>query len=302
MVGHRIHAVALLYRGEVENARYHAQQALKIYIPERHIPLVARFGQDLKVQAINYVAVSDALLGNVEEALTLGAEAIAHARNLNHENTLAYALWHIGVWLPSIVRDTEAVHRYGSEILELARARRLVFWEGFALPHVAINGYGKTRAEAAADAEKALDIWQRKFNGRMIVPEMLCRIGEAYLDEGITSEANRVLAEAATVMDQKGQVYWESELYRLRGRLATMVARDNPEAAAAEYQRAISIARERSTKLLELRATTDFARLLAKHGDLAKAKELLSPVLDWFTGDFDTPDLCEAKTLLKNLS
>ena len=302
MVGHRIHAVALLYRGEVENARYHAQQALKIYIPERHIPLVARFGQDLKVQAINYVAVSDALLGNVEEALTLGAEAIAHARNLNHENTLAYALWHIGVWLPSIVRDTEAVHRYGSEILELARARRLVFWEGFALPHVAINGYGKTRAEAAADAEKALDIWQRKFNGQMIVPEMLCRIGEAYLDEGITSEANRVLAEAATVMDQKGQVYWESELYRLRGRLATMVARDNPEAAAAEYQRAISIARERSTKLLELRATTDFARLLAKHGDRAKAKELLSPVLDWFTGDFDTPDLCEAKTLLKNLS
>lgn len=302
MVGHRIHAVALLYRGEVEKARYHAHQALKIYIPERHIPLVARFGQDLKVQAINYVAVSDALLGNVEEALTLGAEAIAHARNLNHENTLVYALWHIGVWLPAILRDTEAVHHYGSEILELARAHRLVFWEGFALPHVAINGYGKTRAEAAADAEKALDIWQRKFNGRMIVPEMLCRIGEAYLDEGITSEADRVLAEAATLMEPKGQVYWESELYRLRGRLAAMVARDNPQAAAAEYQRAISIARERNTRLLELRAATGLTRLLAEHGDRTKAKQLLSPIYDWFTGGFDKPDLMEAKAVLEELA
>ncbi len=188
------------------------------------------------------------------------------------------------------------------ELREINRAYQDAAKAAIERLHVAINGYGKTRAEAAANAEKALDIWQRKHNGRMLVPEMLCRIGEAYLDEGITSEADRVLAEAATLMEQKGQVYWESELYRLRGRLAAMVARDNPEAAGAECQRAISIARERSTKLLELRAATDFARLLAEHGDRPKAKELLSPVYNWFTGGFDKPDLMEAKATLEELA
>jgi class 3 adenylate cyclase/predicted ATPase len=302
MVGHRIHAVALLYRGDVESARDHARQALQMYVPERHIPLVARFGQDLKIQAINYLAVSEALLGKVEDALALGTEAITHARNLDHGNTLAYALWHIGVWLPSIIRDTQAVHRVGTEVLELARTHRLTFWEKFALPHMAINGYGKTRAEAAKDAEKSLDIWRRQYNGEMIVPEILCRIGEAYLDEGITSEANRVLTEATTLMEQKNQVYWEPELYRLRGRLATMVSKGNPEVAVAEYKRALSIARERRTKLLELRAATDFAGLLAEHGGRAKAKELLFPVYDWFTGGFDMPDLMEAKVMLEKLT
>jgi hypothetical protein len=81
-----------------------------------------------------------------------------------------------------------------------------------------------------------------------------------------------------------------------------MVARDDPEAAAAEYQRAISIARERNTRLLELRAATGFTRLLAEHGDRAKAKELLSPVYDWFTGGFDKPDLMEAKAMLEELT
>ena len=303
MIGHRVHAVALLYRGDIESARDNAQQALQMYVPERHIPLVSRFGQDLKIQAINYLAVSDALLGNVEGALALGTEAIAHARDLNHANTLAYALWHIGVWLPSIVRDTQATHRYGTELLEFARTNGLDFWEGFALPHIAVNGHGKTRAEAAEDGEKALDIWRREYHGRMMVPEILCRIAEAYLDESMTSDAERVLTEATDLMELKEQVYWESELYRLRGRLASVVSKDDHQAAAAEeYRRAISIARERGTKLLELRAATDFARLMAERGERADGKELLSPVYDWFTGGFELPDLVEAKAMLNELA
>ena len=301
MVGHRIHAVALLYRGDIESARDQARQSLQMYVPERHIPLISRFGQDLEIQAINYLAVSDALLGNVEDALSLGAQAIAHARELNHANTLAYALWHIGVWLPSIVRDTQATHRYGTELLEFAQTNGLDFWEKFSLPHIAINGYGKARVEAAEDAEKELKIWRDQYNGEMLVPEILCRIAEAYLDEGLTSHASRVLTEATSLMERKDQVYWESELYRLRGRLASMVSKDDPQVAIEEFRRAMSIARERSTKLLELRVATDFARLMAERDEPADAKQMLSSVYDWFTGGFELPDLVDAKAMLNTL-
>ncbi|NIM73300.1 MAG: AAA family ATPase [Gammaproteobacteria bacterium] len=299
IVGHRTHAVALLYRGEVEQARYHAGQALQLYIPEKHVPLVARFGQDIKVQAINYIAISDALLGNIDEAVAIGAEAIAHARALNHANTLAYALWHIGVWLPSVIRDTESVHRYGAEMFELARRHRLQFWAAFSQPHVAVNGYGKTPAEAAADGEKAIASWQHEHNGRMIVPEILCRIAEAHLDDANTSAAERALSEARRFMEPEGEVYWHPELYRLRGRLAVMVAPDETQAAVAEYERAIAIAREQKTRLLELRAATALARLLLERGDGARAKAVICPVYECFSGGFDKPDLLDARALVE---
>ena len=301
MVGHRTHAVALMFRGEVEKGRYHAGQSLQIYRPEEHIPLVARFGQDLKVQAISYIALSDALLGNIDEALAIGAEAIDHARSLNHANTLAYALWHIGVWLNSIIRDTEAVHRYGAEMFEFSRTHRLSFWIAFGRPQVAINVHGKTRAEAVADANKAVGIWQREHNGRMIVPENLCRIAEVCLDDGNIIEAEGALSKAAALMDTTGEIYWQPELYRLRGRLAGMIAKNDSEATITEYQRAISIAREHRTKLLELRAATELARMLVERGDDAEAKALLAPVYDWFSGGFDKPDLMEAKAVLDGL-
>jgi class 3 adenylate cyclase/tetratricopeptide (TPR) repeat protein len=302
IVGHRTLAVVLMFRGEVEKARDHAGQALQIYRPEEHIPLVARFGQDLKVQALNYIALCNALLGDIDEALAIGAESLDHARSLNHANTLAYTLWHIGVWLPSIFRDTEAVHRYGAELLEVSRTHRLSFWIAMAQPQLAINVYGKTRAEAVADARKAVEAWKSEHNGRMILPENLCRIAEVCLDDGNTTEAEVALSEAAALMKTTGEVHWQPELYRLRGRLAAMVTPDDRQAAATEYERAIAIARDRNTRLLELRATTGFARLLAERGDRERATELLSPVYDWFTGGFDKPDLLDAKAVLNELA
>ena len=302
IVGNRIHAVALFYRGEIEAAREHARRALQRYDPDRHIPLVARFGQDLKVTALNYAAVSDALLGNIDDASAFGLESIAHARKLNHANTLAYALWHVGIWLPAMLRDAEALNLYGAEMLELSRVHRLKFWEDMGMLHVAINGFGKSRAEAAADAEAALDTWRHEHNGAMLLPEILCRIGDAYLDENDCSQARRVLGEAATIIENDGERYWESELYRVRGRLAAMDEGESSPAAIAEYQRAIAIARERNTRLLELRAATGLAALLVARGERGAAKQLLSPVYDWFSGGYDKPDLMDAKAVLDGLA
>ena len=61
------------------------------------------------------------------------------------------------------------------------------------------------------------------------------------------------------------------------------------------------IAREHRTKLLDLRAATELARMLVERGDDAEAKALLAPVYDWFSGGFDKPDLMEAKAVLDGL-
>jgi class 3 adenylate cyclase/predicted ATPase len=302
MVGFRIHGVAHLLRGDVEGARDHCRQALELYIPEKHRPLVSRFGQDLKVQAINYLCVSEALLGRIDSALALGMEAIDHARDLNHVNTMAYALWHIGVWLPAIVRDVETVHRYGAELLNLALEQKMGFWEAFGRPHVVVNGYEHSPADAARGTEQAIEVYRSKFNGLLIVPELLCRVADAYLDASLTSEAERVLRQAAELMAQTGEIYWMPELYRLRGRLGAMVGHDRQQQAIEEFQRAISLAQERNTKLLELRAATGLASLLAERDERARAIDALAPIYDSFSEGFDAMDLVEAKALLEQLA
>ncbi len=55
------------------------------------------------------------------------------------------------------------------------------------------------------------------------------------------------------------------------------------------------------SKAYELRATTSFARLLAKQGHRDGARAMLAEIYNWFTKGFDTADLKDAKALLDEL-
>ena len=70
--------------------------------------------------------------------------------------------------------------------------------------------------------------------------------------------------------------------------------------AEANFERALAVAREQHAKSWELRAAISLARLWRDQGKVQQARELLTPVYDWFTG-FDTRDLREAKALLEEL-
>ncbi len=50
-----------------------------------------------------------------------------------------------------------------------------------------------------------------------------------------------------------------------------------------------------------MRAATSMARLWRDQGKPQQARDLLVPIYGWFTEGFDTLDLKEAETLLKEL-
>jgi predicted ATPase len=66
-------------------------------------------------------------------------------------------------------------------------------------------------------------------------------------------------------------------------------------------QQAVAMARGRSAKSLELRASTSLARLWQQQGKQKEAHQLLTEIYGWFTEGFDTKDLQEAKALLEEL-
>ena len=89
---------------------------------------------------------------------------------------------------------------------------------------------------------------------------------------------------------------------RARRTIAARSVRARPAREAdAAFKRAIDIAVDQGAKMLELRASVARARLCAEQGKAQKALDMLSPIYDWFTEGFETPDLLQAKTLLGEL-
>jgi predicted ATPase len=73
-------------------------------------------------------------------------------------------------------------------------------------------------------------------------------------------------------------------------------------AAQGSYRQAFTVARGQNAKFWELRAALGLARLWRDQGRHAEARDLLTPVYNWFTEGFDTRVLKEAKELLDELT
>jgi DNA-binding winged helix-turn-helix (wHTH) protein/tetratricopeptide (TPR) repeat protein len=131
-------------------------------------------------------------------------------------------------------------------------------------------------------------------------PQSLAILGEALWHAGRTEEALQSVEEGLEVSNRNGELYYDAELWRLKGELLKM--QDKSAEAECYFQKAIEIARQQAAKSLELRASTSLARLWLKQGERKEAHRLLGNIYAWFTEGFDTADLKEARSLLEELS
>ena len=65
---------------------------------------------------------------------------------------------------------------------------------------------------------------------------------------------------------------------------------------------ASAIGRKLTADIDLYRAANSLARLWQSQGNVTEARDLVSPLYDWFTEGFDTPDQTDAKTLIDELS
>jgi predicted ATPase len=111
-----------------------------------------------------------------------------------------------------------------------------------------------------------------------------------------------VLTEPMSLVVAQGECWWEAELYRLKGELLLALSPNNEPDVEVCLHHALDVARRQQAKSLELRAATSLARLWQRQGKHAAARELLALIYGWFTEDFDTADLCDARALLEELT
>jgi class 3 adenylate cyclase/predicted ATPase len=304
MIGHRVTGWNALFRGKLDVAGPHLEQALSIYDrdPVAFRELRLRTHHDHRVASLSCLAIHRWLCGFPERAFEARADAIAYAREIEHVSSLAYALLHAGCLSAAFSDDPVAARDYGGELLDLAIDQELPTYmvAGTVIMGWAIGKSGDVRA-GIEQLREGLDK-VRSSRIRYFLPSYLALLVRLYLESGDAENARQTLLDAQTLVEHSDERVWEAELHRLTGDVFLMLGNESSEAIQSQYERALEAARRAGAKSLELRACTSLARLLRTRGRSDDARRVLSPVYDWFTEGFDTPDLKMARSVLSDLS
>jgi predicted ATPase len=298
ILGHYSAGHNLLIAGRFVSCRFHLEEVLALYDPIAHHSLVHHAGFHPQNNAQSLLGIVLFCLGYPDRAAAQSSAAIAEARGLAHLPSLALCLAN-SVRILSLVGDDAALNERTDELVALAAERGFPPWGALGMIH---RGWVKVKRGDFAEGISLLrsgSAAYRAAGAEIGMPYFLALLARACEIAGQTEEAVTQLDDALQIVDRTGARWFVAELNRHKGRL--QLRQGHAETAEELYCKALGIAREQEAKLWELRAAASLAELRREQGRRAEAHDLLAPVYGWFSEGFDTPDLKEAKALLKRL-
>jgi predicted ATPase len=290
-----------LFRGDLDATCHHVDRALALYEVGRHGTQALTFGgHDARECGLLNSGNALFLLGYPERALARNAEGVAHALALGQPQVVAHAHGHSSMLLLQLAGELEELDRRTVLVARLVDEHGLAIYDPEARILAAWRAVHQERDHRAAeDMRNFLD--RRAAMGTVYIHTyFLMLLADAWLWLGQPDEAAAAIKEGLARAQATGEHLCTAELHRLRACLARD-ARDVRVAEAA-LDVALAAARHQSSRIFELRAACDLARLWADRGERRKANDLLAPVYGWFTEGFKTADLKDAKALLGELA
>jgi predicted ATPase len=297
---HRTAGVTHWFAGEYVEAREHLERALALFQPGRDDDLAFRFGQDLGVAAMLYLALTLWPLGDIGRAASVVRDA--EARIAGHPHIGTRATGHGIVALVELMRgDLSRAARNAVELARLTREHDLPMWGALG---IVLEGVAKAESGeligGLADMRRGADLLREQnvlnFDGLIKIA-----IAEAEARAGDVDRSIAIFDEALTTCERTGHRAFEAELHRVRGEM--LLKRDPANLAIAEeaFQTAIAIARRQATRSFELRAALLLAKLWQSTGHLADAHAVLAPALGGFSPAAEMPEVAEAQVIMESV-
>jgi predicted ATPase len=299
MIGHRLIGAALLFTGDITQARAHLDRALASYDPVLHRPLTARFGHDVRVAALCHRSWALWILGYPNAALADAENAFKDARDIDQAATSLNAS--LAIYAVIFCGNYAAAKAKADEVMTLAEEKGASMWKAAATAYqgliFALTGKASDAVQKITGGISAF----RSTGATVAGPLWLSHLATAYAELGQFDDAWRCVGDAMTAVETTNERWFEADILRMAGETALLSPEPDAAKAEAYFDRALAVAREQQTKSWELRAAMSMARLWRDQGKRDEARELLAPVYGWFTEGFDTLDLKEAKALLDEL-
>jgi tetratricopeptide (TPR) repeat protein len=295
-VSHQAVALPLLGDSLCSKGRFlESEECLSraLSLRDEFVPSAASmYALEPRVQAMMSLGFVRWHLGFPDEALRVMESALARARELNHMSTRAVASIYTLV-LYHLRQEFARLDTLSAELVELTTRQRLVSQGAYArlLRCVATQDLeGMQRILALLDEHGSALYWSSYAS---IVAEVESGLGhhEAALQR---------LAGALSRAQASGEGF---SLLHVLYRYGNALLAQDPDSAQGEarLREALSLARERSARMVELRAAVPLCKLLLRRGQRAEARELLVPLYHQFTEGFDTLDLQRARAVMEEL-
>ncbi len=307
----QVYGTTYFYLGNLLKAKDHLEQAIKLYNPQTHGTEVSlHSGADKGVACLCHLTLTLWLLGYPDQALNRGEEALALAEELAHPYSIAFALSFLA-WL----------HQYrGEAALTLNRANAAIALshkQGFALLaafSTILAGWAMTEQEQIEAGINQIfkGLADFKTTGAELGQlHFLALSAQAHNKADQIEEGLAVLAGALIVVKEKGERFYEAELYRLKGELLLQQLVLNPLSAAPQndilleveacFKQAIERANKQQAKSLHLRAAMSLSRLYQLQDQAEQARQILETSYNAMSEGWDTVDLQEANSMSSNL-
>jgi tetratricopeptide (TPR) repeat protein len=298
MIGEWSVGAALFHLGALEAGHQHLETALTMYDPAFHGARVWQTGIEPGLFCRCELSRTTTLRGFPDTGLAIVQRAVADARAIDHPQPLAFALLfeifvHLARRMP---RDVQRTYEQLAIVCQSHGIAQEMYW---AAPLV-----GRALIELG-DLNRGLRVLEEglaahtKSRSALIRPYYLVLLAGAQLRAGNLVRAQQSLDESTQVAEETGQHAYDAEHSRLQAEVFD--ASGAVDDAEGKFQDALQTSRRQGARWLELRAARGYAHHLVEHGRTDEARDLLQPVLSWFTEGRDTMDFLYAEGLLRTL-
>jgi class 3 adenylate cyclase/tetratricopeptide (TPR) repeat protein len=288
------------YRGQFIAARTHLAEALTLCASGKQELRDSAIASDPHFSEANLSLVM-AHLGQIEEALTHGHSAADGAQR-SGASSPAYALV-LSIWSRTleVMRD-EVGYRACSEMLvQLCEEQGFSFLLavgqcqlGWVMAKQGHIEQGMTLLSTGVSSLQQAGARIRPALGKFLMADVLALAGRH-------GAALAMLDEVLEFSRTTGACWLDAELYRKRSELLLAIGNADTDQVEHELYQAMSIAREQSARLFELRAATSLARLQSDRGGGLVAADLLRPLIASFSDGPEIPDVRDARAMLGHL-
>jgi DNA-binding winged helix-turn-helix (wHTH) protein/tetratricopeptide (TPR) repeat protein len=215
-------ATIATFRGLFERADEHYQFVLQHHDPQGPLLPPASFGGDPFVVVSTWSGMSLSLAGRPDLGWNRIAPALARAEELNQPLALVNGLL-CAVIMKLLRGEYNEARRLNQRMIALAHKYQLFVYDiGGALIEGCIAVQRGALEEGIAGITAELSHY-RAMGAQHLIPFFLSFLAEGYRKQKKLDEALQVVSEALGLMATNFDVFWEAELYRLKGELLLQI-------------------------------------------------------------------------------
>ncbi len=279
------------------DAHNHLVKGLELYDIKLHKSHAEIYGgHDPKVCGLSFLSSVDWFLGHYNEAEKSAVDSLVFAEELNHAGSKLHVL-DLNLLLAQYQNNQPKIQKLTEELSTLCDKMDLPEYE------VKLNCCKGVVLTNNGELEEGIALIKKgiqeltDIGTTEDIPVYTDYLSKALGQSGKADEAIQTINRLLESLESQKLRYWHAELFRRKSSL--LLAMDETEEALKVLLKSIDIANKQNALSLELRSVLDLYHLNTKTGLYAEAKTDLKNVCDRFSKGQSSPELDEARQILK---